>query len=674
MRSNNRSVQRAQLDEVQRRAAYRVAGREVARLTCADSDRRARLEADPAAWLKWYLPEAYPLPWGEPHLRIIDGCVRAFRTGGKAAFAAPRGTGKSAIVNGMTLYGLLTGAIIFPVVLPWKSRDVKRALRFWKMALCFNDRLVADYPEMCKPFFDGKGNSQKTRNLIWADTLEPTGAELKLSEGVIVLPDGKGVIGSDTVNGNPRGLNHTTEDGRIIRPDVALIDDPQDKEAAKSQAQVESIVGFIDEDIMGMCGPDKSMAAIITCTVIRDGDVACHYLGGDTPDWQSVRISQVETWPIGWDDGDSRARDLWREWNMLRLECVEADGTIADCLRYYEDNKAAMTDGMSVSWEGRYYSDQGHPDAYFSAMWDYFKMGHAAFMSERQNRPVTADTSLYDLGPSLICSRLSGLRRGDMTKDHDMLIIGTDINHCGLHWASVAFENGLSGTIPAYGVYPGGGRDIVHRNASDVEIDKAVFNALTEMANRILDSRWTRGGEAEAKIDMWIIDGGYRHATVQRFAQKAKLPFPVVVARGYDSTKYRVTKSTLVGAPREHCHMVKSQYGRFVAFDQDHWLEVAQRAWLANLGAPGSLSIYGNVPEEHREIATQICGEKLSDKVKGHASLIYKWNVSGMHDYGDAVYMAYVGAAFMGLTTGGERRQTKRTPQRRRPKIRRLDI
>ena len=654
------------------RAAHRVAAREVPRLECADPDRRASLEADPPAWLKWYLPEAYPLDWGEPHMAIIEGCVVAFRTGGKGAFAAPRGTGKSAITSGMTLYGVFTGLIRFPCVLPWKSRDVKRALRFWKIALCFNDRLRADYPEICAPFSQGKGNSQKIRNLIWSDTLDPTGAELKLTEGVIVLPDGRGAIGSDTVNGNPRGMNHTTEDGSILRPDVALIDDPQDTDAARSASQVENIIAFIDEDVMGMCGPDLAMAAIITCTVICENDVASHYLGADTPDWQSVRVSQVETWPIGWDESDSMSRQLWTEWNRLRLECVEG-GEIAPAVEFYRSNQEAMTAGMAVSWTERYYAKLGHPDALFSAMWDYFKMGHNAFSSERQNRPVTADTSIYDLSPALVCSRLNGLGRGSIPTDAGILVVGTDINHCGLHWAAVGFDNQLSGYIPAYGVWPGGGKDIVRRNASDIEIDRAVFEALTAMGSRLTESVFRRG-ESEAKIDLWVIDGGYRHATVQRYARNAKVPFPVVVARGYDSTKYRVNKSTVVGAAREQCHMVKSQYGRFIAFNQDNWLEVSQRAWLASVGAPGSLSLYGTDGLQHKPLAQQICAERLADKVKGHTGMIYRWATSGMHDWGDAIYNAYAGAAFMGLTTSGERRQTRRAPKRRRPKSRRIDI
>ena len=253
------------------------------------------------------------------------------------------------------------------------------------------------------------------------------------------------------------------------------------------------------------------------------------------------------------------------------------------------------------------------------------------------------------------------------------LMVGTDINHCGLHWAAVGFDNDLSAYIPAYGVWPGGGRDIVGRNASDLEIDRAVFEALTAVGQRIVDSVWMRG-DTPAKVDAWVIDGGYRHKTVQRFAQQAKLPFPVVVARGYDSTKYRVNKSTLVGAPREACHMVKSSLGRFIAFDQDQWLEVSQRAWLSSVGAPGSLSVYGKDPHEHKEFATQICNERLADKVRGQTGMLYRWKVSGMHDFGDAVYNAYVGAAYSGLTTSGERRQTQRAPKRRRKKVRRIDI
>ena len=63
------------------RRKRRAAASAIERRKCANRRRRARLEAAPADWLRYYLHAAFPLPFGDVHLRMIEAAARAVETG-----------------------------------------------------------------------------------------------------------------------------------------------------------------------------------------------------------------------------------------------------------------------------------------------------------------------------------------------------------------------------------------------------------------------------------------------------------------------------------------------------------------------------------------------------------------------------------------------------------------
>ena len=130
-------------------------------LTDEQQAERERLEADPRAWLKFFLAEVYTKPFAKLHDELIDRSIEASRGGGRFCVAGERGIGKSAILMGLILYLVFKGEQEFPICLPWDAKALKRAFRFWRAALCFNMRLMEYYPEFCAPFQHSRGISQK---------------------------------------------------------------------------------------------------------------------------------------------------------------------------------------------------------------------------------------------------------------------------------------------------------------------------------------------------------------------------------------------------------------------------------------------------------------------------------------------------------------------------------
>ena len=133
------------------RRKRRAAACMIERRKCANRRRRAKLEAAPADWLRYYLHAAFPLPFGDVHLRMIEAAARAVETGSGMACAAPRGTGKSTVLSGIALWAVLSGRCRFPIVAGWAHAAARRMLRKWVSTLAENPRVQADYPEATGP-------------------------------------------------------------------------------------------------------------------------------------------------------------------------------------------------------------------------------------------------------------------------------------------------------------------------------------------------------------------------------------------------------------------------------------------------------------------------------------------------------------------------------------------
>jgi hypothetical protein len=62
----------------------------------------------------------------------------------------------------------------------------------------------------------------------------------------------------------------------------------------------------------------------------------------------------------------------------------------------------------------------------------------------------------------------------------------------------------------------------------------------------------------------------------------------------------------------------------------------------------------------HYEFGAECSNERLKDKTELSGRMIWDYQVIGRHDYGDALYMAYVGASMQGVGTGGATPRSER--------------
>lgn len=648
---------------------------------CEDMTRRKKLERNTEKWLKWYLPETYYLPFEKPHKAIIKGIDEACSKGGQLAIAAERGIGKSAILYGVTLKMGISGQQRFPVYIPWGDKDKKQGFEFWQNALCYNDRLLADYPEIVCPFRHAGSVAQRVNSTWWEHTGDATGARLQMMAGVIKFPDGKGYIGSSTMNGNPRGLNATDAKGRIIRPSMVVIDDVQDNKVAASQGSdglVKKTILKIDGSISGLKRAGASFSIVMSGNCIKRGDVMDHYL--NNKQWKGIRVGCIESWPDGWDDeekkkGDS-VRDLWRE---LQEITVGDDGDKRG-KEFYRKNKAALTKGMKLTSpkaymagiEERASDKRNHAsvpvDAKHAVILEYFRIGEDVFMAERQQDPMDEEQESrpYVFRPEHIFARCNGRKPFERPEWAAQIIASTDINPSyGLSTVIVGFGLDQTAAVMWYGIH----KTSIPGNLPERQHAQAVYAALTNHGRELVSQ--------PVVPTYWVIDaGGANFPAVMRFAPEATQLCGLSAAgyTGRNHDKYNeYGKTYLPGQPkREGCQirtdLHEGRHRQWIAWDTDYWKEHMQRAWLGPDEAPGSCSIFSG---RHGQFAAQVCAAILVGKGEIAGKMVWRWReLPGKHDYFDAMGQAYAAAAFCGIGTMPVRRR-RRYVEKRKIKVRR---
>ena len=633
----------------ERKAAHDARKRAIAPRPCANKARRRRLERDPAAWLRYYMPGSFPLPWSDSHRAIIKAAINAAKTGTGAAVAAPRGEGKTTVLRGVCMYLVATRKARFPLMAGWTHRAAGDGFRMWMQMLHGSPRFRADYPDLTQPFEDST-HAARMRLLTWETTGEECGAQVRANDRVIVLPDSIGAIASASVQGDIKGLSVALPNGETIRPDLLLLDDSQDPKRADNPQFVADVVETIEKQWMCLAGPTTRITTMIACTVAAPGDVSEHFLNRD--DFDAVRVSRVESWPDGWDERESAARKHWDAWHAALVDGMrDRDGGKA-ARDYYTANRDAMTAGMRVSWAERYDRKRKDPDALYSAMFDYYRIGDRAFASEYQNKPKAATLYQYDVTPALVMSRVSGFGRHTAPDGASFIVAAADVNFVGLNWTMLACRKDAAGWCVDWSKWPED-RDLIDRKrTSGLTDEQAIANAVVSLARHVDAIRVTAGDKIIGP-DVLGIDVGYMTETVLRAIASLRLPLRVIGVRGRDEKKYRIPKDAIKHG--EGWFVQDWQSGRVVVINVDHWREQMQRAFLLQPGVPGSIALYGSTPHEHERLAMEITANRLKERVVTGVSTYYNWakDPTRADDLGDAMTYAYALANMSGATGGG---------------------
>lgn len=643
----------------------------------ADIDRRLRCKFSLAEHLKTYKPRIFDKPWAGYQLELIAAIENAMWHGRWAAFAVPRGGGKSAICRGATEWGTLHAHIRFPALLAATVPKANKLAKSIKTALRTNKLYREDFPEVCYPIFklgrsarkcEGQTHLGEHTAIAWntSEAIYPTiympysVPELGLEKDQ-EAPTSGSRFATAGILGDIRGIGEETETGDDFRPDFGLVDDFQTRESAKSRPQTQSRIDTITGDVGYLNGPDDLMAVVVPCTVIYQGDGADQLLDREAhPEFHGIRRKMLETEPTN--------EKLWQEYAEIKKEDQreDKDSTRADI--FYFANQTAMDEGAKPTWPQR------HPGALSAIQYamDLKIKNERAFYAEAQNDPragVAEHTIKCDT--ESIMTKQSHLGRYGLPLRTEHVAAHIDPGGEVIHYAVVAASKKFEATAPDYGSYPDQQRDYFTKQdltntlsdtfAGEQRDDVKLYDGLTKCIDRIANLPLRREDGVMMDVEKILIDSRYNTDVVNQVCRES--PYSAILlavqgigvrAKDIPFSERKIPDAVTAG---HHFQLyptpgTKGQQ-RYMRNDVYYWKTQVHKLFNS-VHAPGeaSLNLYRATPSVHRMLAEHCNGQRVDRIIHDETGReIDEWTDYPNRpdvDYFDNLVGAFAGLSLLG--------------------------
>jgi hypothetical protein len=634
-----------------------------------DPARRDSCRLDFRLFCETYAAESFPLAWSPDHLTAIAKIEASVLRGELFAFAMPRGSGKTTLCEWACLWALLNGHRQFIVLIGSDQAIAEQMLDSIKSHLEQNDLLAADYPEATYPIRALEGINARARG----QTIDGTPTKIEWTADQITLATVPGGASSGAavrvagITGRIRGLRHTRPDGKTIRPDLVLIDDPQTDESAASPSQCATRERTLSGAILGLAGPGKTIAGLCTVTVIRTDDLADRLLDRQRhPSWQGERTKLVYEWPD--------AEDAWSQYAELRRE-GQRDGTgtgAAD--EFYRQRQPEMDKGGRVAWNER--KAAGDLSAIQHAWNLRIDRGEAAFNAEFQNAPLADDITTDKLDKRQLALRATNIARGIVPAGHTKLTAFVDVQDRLLYWLVASWSESFGGHVVAYGSHPDQGssyfeaasaRKTLALASPGASPEAALRAGLDETARLLLTRDWQREDGVPMRINQMLVDSNWSQmmTVVRNFARSSPFAASILPSRGRGvgaagtpmgprkNRGDRAGLNWLVGKTAEGTQIEAN-------YDTNFWKTFTSGRLRLGLGDPEAIMLHSG----HHEMLIEHLVAEFPVRVEARGRTVDEWKeVARENHWWDCLVGCAVAASITGLepaaSEGGFRRRKK---------------
>lgn len=603
----------------QREAEQTAAGQDIGRIPPPKNRRRRkRCEGNFRAFCETYYSAQFTLAWSPDHLTVIDRIEKAVLQGGLFALAMPRGSGKTTLAEAACVWAILCGHRRFIALIGSDKDAAVRLLASIKTELETNELLGADFPEACFPIVALEGSTRRCQGQRHKG--ERTYIEWREKHIVLATIQkarcSGAIVRTYGLTGGIRGARHKLADGTTARPDLAIIDDPQTDDSARSASQNARREAVLSGAVLGLAGPGKKIAAVMPCTVICREDMADRILDREKhPEWQGERTKLVYQWPT-----DTK---LWDQYRQLREDDFRAGGDGGVATKFYAKHRAPMDAGFKIAWPERFNPDE--LSAQQHAMNLLYRLGEAAFYAEYQNEPRDDAATARLLTAEQIAGQVNQLARGCVPKSCEHLTAFVDVHDLILYWMACAWDSRYGGYVVDYGTYPE--QPVVYfdqakppKTLPDVaavgsDTDAAIAAGLGRCVEQLAGRDWPREDGAAVRIRRLLIDAGYKKQLVQTLCRRSPHAAILMASHGMAVTAKRRPLAEYKDEPGArkgwHWRMPPAKAGdRHVLVDVNHYKTFAYQRLALPVGTAGAWSIFGRKPQEHRLLADHLTAEK----------------------------------------------------------------
>ena len=576
----------------------------------------------------------------------------------------PRGAGKTTAAEAMCLFLLSYGIRKFLVVISNNQRAAGNILNdLYHVVSDGSSAFAQDFPEICLPFVIANGSFRR-RQTIRGKLVEISKNATNLQFPCINDEDGKPLPTSGSVvtcrgmTAGVRGLKTGS-----LRPDLAILDDLQDSEIAKSGEQVDKVLDFIKKDVINLSS-GKKLALLMTSTPICADDL-CAKIEAD-PNWRTTKFRAIIKWPK--DIRQNGDNGLWGQYFALYDAENMSNAPHSGSLDFYREHRKEMDSGAEL-FSDRFNEEDGQISALQALLEKRHLIGKSAFASEMQMSPQRESFAL-DISPSDVAKVIGSFPRASIPEGYRLTVAACDLNVShAVTLAVKSYRPDMSSVVVCHKIFP----TSIPTTLSDADYSNRVTAALDAVA-KFLTS-------LDIHLDALGVDAGGRNWDVvcswSRFCME-KHGFPACAMAGRASHKFNAfsrsrlrdaqNRTVLCGDPAEHARAGSGQ--KYLFFDSDYYREKVQRALLTPLGGLGGCQLYNSDPSEHVEYASQVCNERIRHvRHLSDGRDEYEWISKEPHDYLDASAMCDAIAGSYGLsglsTATGESTSKKMAARRR---------
>ena len=479
-------------------------------------------------------------------------------------------------------------------------------------------------------------------------------------------------------------MKHKRSDGKAVRPSLVLLDDPQTDESARSPSQCATREQILAGAILGLAGPGRKIAGLMTLTVVRPDDMADRILDRDKhPQWQGERTKMVYVFPAP----GSAAEKLWQQYAQIRADGLRADRGIIDATEFYRQHLAEMNDGVVVAWPARHNPDE------LSAIQHAMNLrlqDEAAFFAEYQNDPLPPDTGGDEgiLSADAIAGKTNGMKRRELPVGVNHLTMFIDVQAAILFYMICGWEEDFTGYVLDYGVYPDQRRNYftlrdakrtiqtVHQGTG---LEGAIYAGLESLTHEQLGRSLRRDDGAEMKISRCLIDANWGNSTdvVYQFCRQSSHAAIVMPSHGRyvgaASTpfgEYKPKRGDRIGLHWRIPGVQGKRAIRYALIDTNYWKTFVHARLAVPMGDPGCLSLFAPAPgADHRLLSEHVTSE-YRVKTSGRGRELDEWKLrtpGSDNHWLDCLVGCAVGASMLGAILFGT--AAKEAPRKARVRL-----
>lgn len=603
-------------------------------------DRRDRCRESLWDFLITYFPASTGLkPFSDDHRGMVERFQSAILNGDRLVNAVYRGFAKTTISENAALWATLYGYRSFVLIVGVNKTASTDNIDSIKSELAENDLLAEDFPEVCHAVRQLDGKPQRGPG----QTLDGQHTNIRWRADTVVFPTVDGSVSSGCIiTAKPypkaRGVKHKRSDGRNARPDMAIIDDPQDEESATSPLSVRKNLKILRKGVLQTSGHSKRMAAIVNATIIAKGDMVEQLLTDAS--WQGVRIPMVKQWA-------DRHKEFWLgEYASVRqtFDRTNPESKIAArkaATELYRQRQAEADAGCIVSWDHCYSENDDEISAIQHAYNILIDDGEEVFAAEYQGDPLEEYERQDALTPAILAEKLNHVPRATIPAGCEFVTAYIDVHKEILYWVASAWSQTFGGGVVDYGCWPKQTRPYFAQNDPPVPLsstykgteEAAILAGLGACVEYLLGREFTREDGAAFRIGRLLIDCGYKRDLVQAFCRRHKhaailLPGvgAAIGAKKKPFEEYR--REPGMGL---HC-IVRAASGERHCWIDTYWYKTMAAKRLAlPRGTLGGWEIFGREAREHELLFDHLTSEYATE-VTANGRTVTEWEAKPNRD------------------------------------------